>query len=377
MITGGLGGLGLGVARFLVERGARHLVLLGRSQPSEEVKSQLRELERSGARVVVAQADVSDYEQVARALAEIEQSPWPLRGIIHAAGVLDDGILQQQNWQRFERVMAPKVQGAWNLHTLTQKLPLDFFVLFSSTAALLGSAGQANHCAANTFLDALAFYRRTQGLPATSINWGAWGEIGIAAQRQLLERIGSTGEESMAPQQAFQALEQLLWDSPVQVGVSSINWSRYLSGQSATWPFFTDFRVELQGVRLLSVEGTKEENKGDSLRLTLVSAPLAERQQLLKSRITEQVAKVLGFPAARLEIAESLTSLGLDSLMAIELRSWLNKETGVNLPVMTIMQGPSISQLAELILEELALAKIMLDAPSSSELVEDMEEIAL
>jgi myxalamid-type polyketide synthase MxaB len=310
-------------------------------------------------------------------LAEIEQSPWPLRGIIHAAGVLDDGILQQQNWQRFERVMAPKVQGAWNLHTLTQKLPLDFFVLFSSTAALLGSAGQANHCAANTFLDALAFYRRTQGLPATSINWGAWGEIGIAAQRQLLERIGSTGEESMAPQQAFQALEQLLWDSPVQVGVSSINWSRYLSGQSATWPFFTDFRVELQGVRLLSVEGTKEENKGDSLRLTLVSAPLAERQQLLKSRITEQVAKVLGFPAARLEIAESLTSLGLDSLMAIELRSWLNKETGVNLPVMTIMQGPSISQLAELILEELALAKIMLDAPSSSELVEDMEEIAL
>jgi acyl carrier protein len=310
-------------------------------------------------------------------LAEIEQSPWPLRGIIHAAGVLDDGILQQLSWQRFKRVMAPKIQGAWNLHTLTQNLPIDFFLLFSSTAAVLGSAGQANHCAANTFLDALAFYRRTQGLPATSINWGAWGEIGIAAQRQLLERIGSKGEESMAPQQAFQALEQLLWDSPVQVGVSSINWSRYLSGQSATWPFFTDFRVEIQGVRPLSVEGTKEENKGNSFRNTLVSAPPAERQQLLKSRITEQVAKVLGFSAARLDIAQSLTSLGLDSLMAIELRSWLNKETGVNLPVMTIMQGPSISQLAQLILEELALVKIMLDAPSSSELALDMEEIAL
>ncbi len=377
LITGGLGGLGLGVARFLVERGARHLVLLGRSQPSFEVKSQLRELERSGARVVVAQADVSDYEQVARALAEIEQSPWPLRGIIHAAGVLDDGILQQLDWQRFKRVMAPKIQGAWNLHTLTQNLPIDFFVLFSSTAALLGSAGQANHCAANTFLDALAFYRRAQGLPATSINWGAWGEIGIAAQRQLLDHIGQKGEESMGTQPAFQALEQLFWDSPVQVGVSSINWSRYLKGQSANWPFFTDFQVEIQGLGRQSVEGTKQDSKGDSLRNILVSATPAQRQQLLESRITEQVAKVLGFSAARIDIAESLTNLGFDSLMAIELRSWLNQETGMNLPVVTIMQGPSISQLAELILEELALAKIMLDAPSSSELAEDMEEITL
>jgi malonyl CoA-acyl carrier protein transacylase len=376
LITGGMGGLGLGVARFLVERGARHLVLLGRSQPSFEVKSQLRELERSGAKVVIAQADVSDYEQVVRVLALTERSARPLRGIIHAAGVLDDGILQQLSWQRFLGVMAPKVQGAWNLHTLTQKLPIDFFVLFSSTAALLGSAGPANHCAANTFLDALAFYRRAQGLPATSINWGAWGEIGIAAQRQLLERIGSKGEETMAPQQAFQALEQLLWDSPVQVGVSSINWSRYLSEQSATWPFFTDFQAEIQGVRPWSVEGTKQENKGNSLRDSLVSAPLAERQQLLESRITEQVAKVLGFSATQMDIAQSLTSLGLDSLMAIELRSWLNQETGVQLPVMTIMQGPSISQLAELILEELALAKIMVDAPPSTELAEQMEEIA-
>lgn len=377
LITGGMGGLGLGVARFLVERGARHLVLLGRSQPSFEVKSQFRELELSGAKVVIAQADVSDYEQVNRVLAKIERSVKPLRGIIHAAGVLDDGIIQQLSWQRFKRVMSPKVQGAWNLHTLTKNLSIDFFLLFSSTAALLGSAGQANHCAANTFLDALAFYRRAQGLPAMSINWGAWGEIGIAAKRQLLERIGSKGEETMAPQQAFQALEQLFWDSPVQVGVSSINWSRYLSEQSATWPFFTDFRVEIQGVRSLSVEGTKEENKGNSLRDTLVSAPPAERQQLLESRITEQVAKVLGFSATQLDIAESLTSLGLDSLMAIELRSWLDQETGVQLPVMTIMQGPSISQLAELILEELALTKIMLDAPPSSELAEDMEEIVL
>jgi len=377
LITGGLGDLGLAVARFLVERGARHLVLLGRSQPSDKVNSQLKELELFGATVLVASADVSDYEQLARVLALIEQSAKPLRGIIHSAGVLDDGILQQLSWQRFERVMAPKVQGAWNLHALTQNLSIDFFVLFSSTPALLGSAGQANYCAANGFLNALAFYRRAQGLPGMSINWGAWGEIGMAARGQLLDRLKLKGEESMAPQQALQVLEHLLRDSPVQVGVSSINWPRYLSEQSANWLFLTDFRVEIQGVRPLSLPQTKQESKGNSLRDTLVSAPPAEGQQLLESGITEQVAKVLGFSATRLDIAESLTSLGLDSLMAIELRSWLNKETGVNLPTMKIMQGPSISQLAELILEELALATIMLDAPSSSELALDMEEITL
>jgi acyl carrier protein len=377
LITGGLGDLGLAVARFLVERGARHLVLLGRSQPSDKVNSQLKELELFGATVLVASADVSDYEQLARVLALIEQSAKPLRGIIHSAGVLDDGILQQLSWQRFERVMAPKVQGAWNLHALTQNLSIDFFVLFSSTPALLGSAGQANYCAANGFLNALAFYRRAQGLPGMSINWGAWGEIGMAARCQLLDRLKLKGEESMAPQQALQVLEHLLRDSPVQVGVSSINWPRYLSEQSANWLFLTDFRVEIQGVRPLSLPQTKQESKGNSLRDTLVSAPPAEGQQLLESGITEQVAKVLGFSATRLDIAESLTSLGLDSLMAIELRSWLNKETGVNLPTMKIMQGPSISQLAELILEELALATIMLDAPSSSELALDMEEITL
>ncbi|MEH2048357.1 type I polyketide synthase [Nostoc sp.] len=377
LITGGMGGLGLAVARWMVERGARHLVLLGRSEPSKEAKSQLKELELSGAKVVVAQADVSDYEQVARALAEIERSARPLRGIIHAAGVLDDGILQRLSWQRFERVMGPKVQGAWNLHALTQNLPIDFFVLFSSCASLLGSEGQANHSAANAFLDALAFNRRAQGLPAISINWGTWGEIGIAAQRQLLDRIDETGEEGMGTQQAFQAFEQLFWEAPVQVGVSSINWSRYLSEQLATWPFFRDFRVEIQELGDQSVEAILSQSKGDSLRNSLVAATSAERQQRLESRITEQVAKVLGFSATGIDIAESVTSLGLDSLMAIELRSWLNKETGVNLPVMKIMQGPSISQLAQLILEELALAKIMLNAPPSTELAQEMEEIAL
>ncbi|WP_223278358.1 SDR family NAD(P)-dependent oxidoreductase [Nostoc sp. 'Peltigera membranacea cyanobiont' 232] len=376
LITGGLGGLGLLIARFLVERGVKHLVLLGRSKVKPAIANQIKQLEQTGARLTVVQADVSNVEQVTQVLADIEQSLPPLRGIIHAAGVLDDGVLLQQNWQRFDRVLAPKVQGAWNLHTLTQNQPLDFFVLFSSTASLLGNAGQGNHAAANAFLDALASYRRMQGLPSLSINWGAWAEVGATARLGLVEQLSRKGEGSIAPQQGLQVLEQLLLNPPVQVGVMPVNWSLYLEGESANLQFFADLGMEIPGLRHQLREGVQEESKGKSLRDTLMYTTAAERTLLLETCITELVAKILGFPASKLDIAESVTKLGLDSLMAIELRSRLNNETGVNLPVMKIMQGPSISQLAEFVLEELA-AKIVLDAALSTELAEDMEEIAL
>jgi len=375
LITGGLGGVGLRVARFLVERGVRHLVLVGRSQASEEVKSQLRELEHSGAQVVVAQADVSDAFQLTRLLTSLEQSSPPLRGIIHAAGVLEEGLLQQLHWEHFVRVMAPKVLGAWNLHTLTQKLPIDFFVLFSSASSLFGGVNQGNYAAANAFLDALASYRRAQGLPGSSVNWGIWGEVGMAARNKQTERLNRIGMESIAPH-GLQVLEQLLTEQPVQVGFMSINWSRFLTGQLAKMPFLEDFIVESQGLRSQFTEG-RWENQGDSLRNALVSAPPVERQQLLESRLKEQVARVLGFSAAKLDMQKSLTNLGLDSLMAIELRNRINNEMGVNLPIIKIMEGASISQLAELMLSQLALAEIITSASPSTELDDDMEEGSL
>ncbi|MGE3806859.1 MAG: SDR family NAD(P)-dependent oxidoreductase, partial [Gemmataceae bacterium] len=178
LITGGLGGLGLATAQRLIERGARHLVLLGRNPPSESAHEVIAGLEHAGAEVLVLQADVSVAADVAAALEQIARRLPPLHGVIHAAGVLDDGVLLNQTSERFARVLAAKVEGAWNLHRLTMDLPLDFFVLYSSMAALLGPAGQGNHAAANAFLDALAHHRRARGLPAQSINWGAWGEVG-------------------------------------------------------------------------------------------------------------------------------------------------------------------------------------------------------
>ena len=214
LITGGLAGLGLLVARWLVERGARHLVLMGRRAPAEAARTAIREMEAHGAQVVVAQGDVAREADVQGVLAQIAGGQPPLRGIIHAAGVLDDGVLLQQTWERFAKVLAPKVEGAWNLHRLTQTAPLDFFVLFSSAAALLGSPGQANHAAANAFLDALAHHRRALGLPAVSINWGVWSGWGVAADRGVGARAAVQGMGSFTPEEGLHVLERVLGGGP-------------------------------------------------------------------------------------------------------------------------------------------------------------------
>ena len=219
LITGGLGALGLHVARWMVDRGARSLVLSGRKGTEGAAKPALDQLRAAGARVIVARADMARREDVQRLLSEIAASHPPLRGIVHAAGVLDDGVLLQQDWERFARVMAPKIAGSWNLHSLTLDLPLDFFVLFSSASSVLGSPGQTNYAAANAFMDALAHLRRSQGLPALSINWGAWSVSGMAAtlderdQRRWAER----GLVAMSPADALASLGQLL-DASLRTG---------------------------------------------------------------------------------------------------------------------------------------------------------------
>ena len=338
LITGGLGGLGLRVARFLVERGAGHLVLLGRRGATPESRHPINALEQAGATVTVIQADVADREQLARALTEIEQSTPPLRGIIHAAGMLDDGVLQQQTWTRFENVMAPKVQGAWNLHVLTQHQPLDFFVLFSSSSSLLGMAGQANHVAANAFLDALASYRQRQGLTALSINWGSWSEVGTTARLQLEEQLLKRGEGSLAPDQGLHLLEQLLVERPVQVGVMLINWPQFFRQRVRPSPFFADFIETTESLSITEQERT--------LRQQLETATVEKRRALLSAHVTSQVIQVLGWNASRpLDPALGFFSLGMDSLTSIELRNRLNSSLDCTLPATLVFDHPTLDEL--------------------------------
>jgi acyl transferase domain-containing protein/phospholipid N-methyltransferase len=344
LITGGLGGLGLVIAQWLAEQGARHLLLVGRSPPKSEVQPHLDRLAEMGVTVTVAQADVAVLAQLQAALDQVDKR-YPLRGVIHSVGVLDDGVLLQQSWSRFEKVMAPKMQGAWHLHQLTQKMPLDFFVLFSSGTSLLGNRGQANHAAANAFLDALAHYRQTQGLPALSINWGGWSEIGAAASMVRSGQMAARGYGEITPQQGIRAFAHLLGQNAPQVGVIPIHWTKFL--RTTNSPFYQAFKqLEAHAATSKSAQQTLFVD----IRQQLASALESERHALLVQYLRATVAKVLRLEPELLDPHQGLVEMGLDSLMAIELRNQVQKELAIELPVIIYLDNSSIAQLAEQIL---------------------------
>ncbi len=348
LITGGLGGLGLLVAQWMVERGARHLVLMGRSPASDAARETLHMLEQGGATVRVVQGDVARSGDLAAALAAIGDGMPPLRGVIHSAGVLDDGVLLQQEWERFARVMAPKVEGAWHLHALTREAPLDFFVLFSSTASLLGSPGQGNHAAANAFLDALAHHRRAHGLPAVSINWGAWAEVGAAARRNVGERITMQGVSTIAPEQGLEVLARVLGGSPVQIGVLPVFWPKFLQqfGGAGAPPLLSALARE---ARPPATAERAAPPPPDVLR-RVAEAPRGKRRGLLLAHVRDRVIKVLGLdPSHPVGGRQPLNELGIDSLMAVELRNLLGSDLALKraLPATLVFDHPTIEALTE------------------------------
>ncbi|WP_437759723.1 type I polyketide synthase [Sorangium sp. So ce1389] len=360
LITGGLGGLGLTVARWMVAQGARHLALAGRSGGSEAARAGVKELEAAGAEVLVLQLDVSQHARVAEALAEIERGRPPLRGIVHAAGVVDDRTVLQLDEARFRKVMGPKLHGAWNLHALTQERPLDFFVLYSSAASLLGSAGQANYAAANAFMDALAHRRRQMGLPALSINWGPMSEVGLAAaQANRGERLAYRGLESVSPADGLLLLERLLQQSDLnQAGVLHLNarqWTEFYPSTAGS-PFWSELLREPAA----SAPGPQP---GATARDALMSAGPAERPALLERQLGEHVARVLRMSAAKVDRLAPFGSMGLDSLVGLELRNRLEAELGLKLSATLLYTCPNVASLAEHILGKLGLNLPAAEAP--------------
>jgi len=346
LITGGLGGLGLKVTEWLVDQGARHLVLLSRSGATGKSQEIVKDLEGLGAQVLVLQADISQRDQLADALAKVDQTMPPLRGVVHSAGVLDDGILLQQNWERFSRVFSPKVDGSWNLHQLTEKRELDFFVLFSSTASILGPKGQSNYAAANAFMDALAHRRQVQGLPALSINWGPWGEVGMAASLdgRGQHRITDQGMGFISPENGMEAFGQLLEKDTAQVAVLPMDWDKYvqyyptLTGQPYLSHLVTNGRRPVDSE---SKQSVVEE-------IALATDPL-ERQQQIETKLRELAAKILRLPVPKVEVQQPLSDQGLDSLMTTEFFAHIEKVYGQALPLATLIEAPTIKQLASLL----------------------------
>jgi acyl transferase domain-containing protein/acyl-CoA synthetase (AMP-forming)/AMP-acid ligase II/thioesterase domain-containing protein/acyl carrier protein len=347
LITGGLGGLGSTVARWLVEVGARHLVLLQRRAPTPEARVIIKEMEAAGAQVVVMKGDVTIEEQLEAALAEIRRSMPPLRGVVHTAAHLDDGLVINMGPERFRTVMAPKVHGAWSLHTLTQSDPLEFFVLFSSTASLLGSPGQANYSAANAFLDGLSHYRRGVGLPALSINWGPWAEVGGAARFDLGDRLTLRGVVSLTPRQGIEAFDRLLRQPSAQVAVMPVNWA--LLRQS--YPIVASFPSLSRVLEETSSRGAMQEES--KLRAQLLAAEPDARLPLLEKFLRELVSSMLRFDTTSLDIHQPLNNLGIDSLMALEIKNRVEVEFAVTIPLGKLIQNPTISQLMTSLLEQI------------------------
>jgi acyl transferase domain-containing protein/acyl carrier protein len=344
VISGGLGGIGWRLAQAWIEQGARSIAVLGRSPPSEAVRKELESYEQRGVRVRALQVDVSDREALARAWGEIEASLPPVAGVAHAAAVLSDAALVKQSDEHLRTVFAPKVLGALNLHGLTVERKLDFFILFSSLASVIGSPGQANYAAANACLGALAQERRRLGLPALSIDWGPWGEVGMAVAHQ--RALSARGITPLLPEAALDALGALCQEERARLAVATVDWPAL----SALLP--------VRGRALLAAWAPKEkpassEPAGQLVR-KILAAPARQRRDLLQTFITAEVRRVLGLAkGARVEPGQSFFEMGFDSLMAVELRTSLQQALGKNLPASLAFEYPNLDALTTALLADL------------------------
>jgi NADPH:quinone reductase-like Zn-dependent oxidoreductase/SAM-dependent methyltransferase len=348
LITGGLRGFGLAVAEWLVEKGARHLVLIGRSGAvSQEAQEAVRRLEERGARVLAAKSDVTDPQNLRATLDQAGRTMPPVRGVFHCAMVMDDGLLLQLDAERFSRVMEPKVAGTWNLHRQTLDLDLEHFVLFSSLSSWVGTPGQGNYVAANSFLDAFAHYRRSLGLPALAVNWGRLDEVGYIARhpeiREMLTRRGFVG---FNPTQAMVGLSAMLGSPQVQLGFFRLDW--------------TASSEALRGIRLPRrvaalygklVEEKESEDEGGRIRKAIRQAGSEERCEIVTDYVRRQAARVLGAAATTLDPERPLGELGFDSLMGVELKNYIDSDLGMSLPTGALMENPTIHTVTAAILD--------------------------
>ena len=375
LITGGLGGLGLCTVQWMAGSGAKFLVLMGRSAPSAEASVVLDKLEEKGVRVVVLRGDVARESDVVRVLSHIKECLPPLRGIVHSAAVLDDGALVQQSWARFRKVMAPKVDGAWLLHRLTEDLPLDFFVVYSSMASLLGSRGQGNYAAANAFLDALCRYRRALGLPATSIQWGPWSDIGVAASRGLEERLAAQGISSISPEQGLRALEAIFAEGNAEIAILAVDWSQYNRQfvNLGTPPLLRG----LPETPSREIRQTSTAVHAPRILQALADAPLGQRRKLLRDYAAAQALLVLGLDSSyTIKQDQPLHELGLDSLMAVELRNLIGSGLGLKggLPATLLFDYPTIESVVDYLLRDVLQWKEVLEPHGDSAKTPDEEE---
>lgn len=351
LITGGLGALGLAVAQWMVREGARHLILIGRSPAKPKARQAIERMRESGAEIVVKCVDVTARSEVSDLFEDIKARMPTLKGVIHAAGVLADGMLSQQHWEPYRRVLAPKVNGAWHLHELSRDFPLEYFIMFSSASSLLGNPGQGAYAAANAFLDALAFYRRANGLTAQTINWGPWSEAGMATTVvNSASRLLGQGVRSLAPEDGLAILKLIFNDGNPQTCVLDVDWPAYVRrlADLSPPPFFANL-VE-PPVHAPSMPAASQQP--DLLARLQREVPVMREKAVLT--LIQDVAKEVMGHAQTHTIASDrpLMEQGIDSLMAVELRNKLSSAVHTTLPASLIFDYPTLEKIRDFLLAE-------------------------
>jgi len=344
LVTGGLGGFGLRTAQWLAEKGARHLVLLGRSGiATDEARDGVAGLESRGVTVHAAACDVTDRTALAALFERIATTLPPLAGIVHAATVIDDGLVRNADRDQIRRVLAPKVLGAAHLHELTLDTPLDFFVLFSSATTLFGNPGQSNYVAANGWLETLAERRRAAGLPATCVRWGAIDDVGFLARNEKIKNAlqGRMGGSALPSAAALAALEDVLLTGRSGMGVLDLDWrslARFLP--TAGTPKF-------EFLARRSTGGDGDDGQADDIAAMLETLEPPALHARIVEILKAEVGEILRLPADKIDASGSVYDLGLDSLMGVELAVALEARFGIRLPVMALSESPTIDRLAE------------------------------
>ncbi|MDI5965476.1 type I polyketide synthase [Streptantibioticus silvisoli] len=350
LITGGTGALGARTARWLVGRGARHLLLVSRRGPAAPGAADLvRELEAAGAEVTVSACDVTDRAALAEVIASVPPRA-PLSAVVHAAGVVDATEAAVLTPERLAEVLRPKAYAAWHLHELTRDLELSAFVLFSSAAGVWGGGLQSAHAAANASLDALAAHRSAQGLPATSLAWGPWADDkGISGRDGVAGRLAAHGVLAMDPEGAVLALDRAVDRREHCLTVADVDWALFMPAFTIARPSaLFDELPEVERSRRRESERPAQPADGtEEFRRTLAAMAEPERLRTLLHLVRETAARVLGHPGSEpVEAERRFLELGFDSLTALELRNDLRTATGLSLPGTLTFDHPTPLELA-------------------------------
>lgn len=361
VVTGGNNGLGLHTVQWLIERGAKHIAILSRSGAGEEAQQQIRSwAEANQVSIISLRVDVSDKEKLSSAIQKIRSGGREIKGVFHAAGILDDSLFENLSAEKFEHVLQAKAFGALNLHELFTDNTLDLFVVYSSVMGILGSAGQSNYAAANTFLDALVHYRRKHHLAGTSVNWGTIADIGLAARQENRgNRLAASGMQPLPSKELFHYFDQLFLCESPQVMAVDINFDQWAENNPKTTT--NALYAKVLSARVSPVAEEK------SVAFSSVAAALKH----LKQEIKQAISSVTKINPHKIKEDDTFKSYGVDSLLALQIKNKLQKDLDVALNVSVIWSHPTVNKLADFLLKALKIEEQLSTTETKAEASEN------